>query len=360
MERVNWERWSAILLTFSLGTALAYCALRFAFPILLPFLLAWLIAWMLRPLSQKLSRVSRLPQPLCAALLLVATVGLGAWGIVTAVWRLLSELGGLVNRLLSDGGLTDALGAAGTWLEALSERWGIETPNGALRQKLYEMAGDMVGSLLSAIASGLPELVARLLSSLPTVLFVIVLTVIAGYYFCVDWERVCGAIRTLVPARWHQRMRAVRLRGRGLFARYIKAYLWLLLITFSLLLAGLLILGVDYAFLLSLLIAVLDLLPVLGVGTVLLPWSVVMLIGRHFYVGFGLILLYLIITLVRQALEPRLLGKSLGLHPIVMLFATYAGFSLFGIIGMILGPVVAIPIKYALDVLLKKEKRGEG
>lgn len=356
MERVNWERWSAILLTFSLGGALAYCALRFAFPILLPFLLAWLIAWALRPLSKKLSHLSRLPQPLCAALLLIATVGLGAWGIVAAVWRLLSELGGLVNRLLSDGGLTDALGAAGAWLESLSERWGIETHNGALRQKLYEMAGDMVGSLLSAIASGLPELIARLLSSLPTVLFVIVLTVIAGYYFCVDWERVCGALRALVPTNWHQRMRAARLRGRDLFARYVKAYLWLLLITFSLLLVGLLILGVDYAFLLSLLIAVLDLLPVLGVGTVLLPWSIVLLIGRHFYVGFGLILLYLIITLVRQALEPRLLGKSLGLHPLVMLFATYAGFSLFGIIGMILGPVVAIPIKYALDVLLKTEK----
>ncbi len=359
MEKSVWERLSAILLTVCLGGLLFYCVLRFAFPILLPFLLAWVIAFPLRPLSQKLSKKSRLPQPVCAILLLLITVGLGAWGLAAAVGRLLSELGGLVNRLLSDGGLLDALGAAGTWLESLAEHFGLDGGGGDLRQKIHEMATGMIGSLLSAVASGLPELVGRILSSLPTVLFVTVLTVIAGYYFCVDWDRVSAVLLSFVPARWRRHLHAARVRGREMFARYIKAYLWLLAITFALLLAGLLILGVDYAFLLALLIAVLDLLPVLGVGTVLLPWSVVMLIGRHFYVGFGLILLYLIITLVRQVLEPRLVGKSLGLHPLVMLFATYAGFYLFGLVGMILGPVVALPIKYLLETLSQKEKRGE-
>lgn len=348
-----------MLLTVVLGGALAYCVFRFAFPILLPFLLAWLIAWPLRPLSQKIARRTHLPQPVCAVVLLLGAVALGTWGISLAVGRLLSELGDFVSRLLSGGGLADAMDSVSVWLEAVSLKWDIDLPNGEGRQKLYEMAAGMLESLLSAVAAGLPELVARIVSSLPNALFVTFLTVIAGYYFCVDWERISAHVTALIPHRWHQRLHAARMRGRELFGRYVKAYLQLLAITFALLLAGLLILGVDYALLLALLIAVLDLLPVLGVGTVLLPWSVVMLIGRHFYVGFGLILLYLVITLVRQALEPRLLGKSLGLHPIAMLLATYAGFYLFGIVGMVLGPVVALPIKCLLEARVQKNKGAE-
>ena len=359
MEKRFWERWSAILLTVCLGALIFYCVFRYAFLILLPFLLAWILSLPLRPLSQKMARKCRLPQPLCAALLLALTVGLGAWGIGAAVVRLLTEFGSLVNRLLSDGGLSEALEAVILRMEALAESWGIGFSGGEVRQRLYEMAAGLLRSFLSSLAAGLPELLGRVLASLPSVLFVILLTLIAGYYFCVDWERVQGVLFSLLPKCLRERMKGAKSNGRTLLLRYIKAYLWLLLITFALLFAGLLILRVDYAFLLALLIAVLDLLPVLGVGTVLLPWGLVMLLMRRFYVGFGLILLYLIIVLIRQVLEPRLIGKSLGLHPLVMLFASYAGFCLFGVLGMILGPVVAIPVKYLFEKMAKKKERGE-
>ena len=114
---------------------------------------------------------------------------------------------------------------------------------------------------------------------------------------------------------------------------------------------GLLILGVEYAFLLALLVAIADLLPVIGVGTVMVPWSVILLLGRNFYLGFGILILYLAIELMRQITEPKLVGKSLGLHPLLMLFSTYAGFYLFGLLGMILAPILTLFAKNLLSTL---------
>ena len=130
----------------------------------------------------------------------------------------------------------------------------------------------------------------------------------------------------------------------------------MLALTFGELLIGFLILGVDYAFLLALIIAVLDMLPVLGVGTVLIPWALVALLQKNFYLGFGLVILYLVMLVLRQIAEPKLLGKSLGLHPLLTLFASYAGFRLFGFLGMLAGPVVATLIKNALPAVHFSEK----
>ena len=99
-------------------------------------------------------------------------------------------------------------------------------------------------------------------------------------------------------------------------------------------------------------IALADLLPIIGVGTILIPWGIVMLLQKNFYLGFGLLILYLVISLIRQVAEPKVLGKSLGLHPLLTLFATYVGFSLFGLLGMILAPILLLIVKR----LLKEER----
>jgi hypothetical protein len=114
---------------------------------------------------------------------------------------------------------------------------------------------------------------------------------------------------------------------------------------------------VDYAFLLAALIALVDLLPILGVGTVLIPWSVVMLLQHRFFIGFGLLVLYLAVTVVRQIAEPRLLGKSLGLHPLLTVFSTYVGWELFGFFGMLLGPFfVLLAISQNLLMCIRSQK----
>ncbi len=345
MKQISWERLAAILVCVVLGGALLYYGARYALALLSPFLVSWLVSLPIRPLVERFSQRLHCPRGVCAAVLLLTVFGLGAWGVIAATLRLTAELGGLVERLLSDGGAFDAMESVMVWMESLGERFGFWQGGEAIREQFYQAAVGMIGDLLSYIASGLPAFVASLFSAFPHVLLFLTVSIIAGFYFCVDGTCISHAVGAILPNGIKQRIPVWKGVWNDLLRKYVKAYGLLLLMTFLLLLVGFLTLGVEYAFLLALLIAAVDLLPVLGVGTVMIPWSIVLLLQKNFYQGFGLLILYLVNTLVRQIAEPRLIGKSLGLHPLLALFATYVGFFFFGLPGMILAPPVAMLVK---------------
>ena len=102
---------------------------------------------------------------------------------------------------------------------------------------------------------------------------------------------------------------------------------------------GFVILGLDYSFVLALIIAAIDFLPVLGTAAVLVPWGIVLLMMQNSFLGVGILVLFIVTTIVRQVIEPKILGKSLGVHPILTLLALYLGFKLFGLLGMFLLPL---------------------
>ena len=118
-----------------------------------------------------------------------------------------------------------------------------------------------------------------------------------------------------------------------------------MMIIFAMLLVGFIILHVDYALLLAGIFAVIDLLPVLGVGTMLIPWSIFCLLTKQTGLGIGLIIMYGVITVVRQYAEPKIIGSNLGIHPLLTLVSMYAGVEFLGFFGLIIGPVTVIFIK---------------
>ena len=119
-------------------------------------------------------------------------------------------------------------------------------------------------------------------------------------------------------------------------------------ITYLTIFAGLTLLGVEHAALIALFVALLDLLPVIGVGTVIIPWSIIEIATDNKFVGIGLLVLFVVHTVIRQLAEPKIVGKSLDLHPIVTLILLYVGYALFGIAGLILLPVLAVSLTVAL------------
>ena len=189
---------------------------------------------------------------------------------------------------------------------------------------------------------------ASALGRAPSLLIFLLVTLISCFYFSVEYDTVCRALTRLAPARFTDHLPEWKVRAGKAVRRYMRAYFLLFLITFFELLVGFVILGNDYAFLLAFITALLDALPILGVGTVLVPYAVFSLATGSSFLGVGLLILYGVITLVRQILEPHLVGKSLGLHPILMLVAFYVGWKLFGIVGVFLGPTVALTAKYFL------------
>jgi predicted PurR-regulated permease PerM len=132
--------------------------------------------------------------------------------------------------------------------------------------------------------------------------------------------------------------------------KYIKAYLIILLMTFSELLIGFFILKIPYALTLASVIAIIDILPVLGVGTVLIPWGIVLIILGDSFLAAGIFILYGIIWVVRQIVEPRIVGKSMGLSPLITLAAMYIGYSSIGYGGLFVFPIAAMILKCLYDI----------
>ena len=143
-----------------------------------------------------------------------------------------------------------------------------------------------------------------------------------------------------MPDRWREGWDGAKQKFFGVIAKWVRAYFILFLITFAALLIGFMILRVDYALLMALVGALVDILPVVGVGLIFVPWGIFSLIGGNTFLGAGLFILYGAISLLRQLVEPHIVGGSIGVHPLLTLVAMYVGFRLFGIAGMIILPGV--------------------
>ena len=131
--------------------------------------------------------------------------------------------------------------------------------------------------------------------------------------------------------------------------RYLRAFSLLLLIMFLVLFVGLTIIGAEYALLLAAITAIVDILPVLGVGTVLVPWSVISYISGDISRGTAILILYVAVIILRQFIEPKIIGKSLGIHPLLSLFSMYVGLRVFGVIGIILAPALVAGLRTLKD-----------
>ncbi len=361
MERIAWERLASMLFCITLGAGLTVLGFRFLFPILLPFLIAWAISVVIRPAAKRLRNRFGLSARFFAALLLILLLGGVILLIVLSTRRLLFELQDLLERLsvsMGDTANTDV--GAVDYFEMMTSKLPffrrIDATNrfAVLREHFNTAVRQMLTGAVGALSESLPAFLGSIVSAFPNVILMMAVTVIASFYFCMDGDRILATLHDLLPRFVRQRLPVWRARARTVSWKYLRAYLLLLLMTFSVLFPGLCILRVRYAFLLAAVVALVDLLPILGVGTVLIPWSAVALFQKNYYLGFGLLILYAAVLILRQILEPRLVGRSLGISPILTLFSTYAGYRLLGFVGMILGPILALLGKNLMGQLEKR------
>ena len=179
-------------------------------------------------------------------------------------------------------------------------------------------------------------------SKLPSAVVAIFMGILATCFIALDFDRIKGFIVRQFRDNHLDTMVQVKDIFSQSVIRYIKSYAIILLITFTEAAIGLTIIGVDYAILISFLIAVVDILPVLGTGTVVIPWMIVCFITGDIPRGVGLLVVYLIITVVRQIIEPKIVSQNVGLHPLVTLMSMYIGAKLLGIVGLFGFPITVI------------------
>jgi len=269
-------------------------------------------------------------------------------GALWLVFRLLTEAALWLEQLPSAlGRLPDLLSGLETryhsFLTACPEevkQW-VETGVARMAQEGPGLLGEFSGQVL-AWTSGC-------LSWLPSLLLFSITTLLAIYYTALSYPEIVRFVKRQIPARWQATAREVVRSLRSTLWKWLKAESLLWLITFCLLLGGFALLRLPYALLLAAAITLVDALPVLGTGTVLVPWGLFHLLLGETWRGVALIALYAVITLSHSLLEPKLVAAQVGLPPLAALMAMYLGYSLFGIGGMILLPIALLAIKQLQD-----------
>lgn len=325
----------------SLIILLAYLLLRFALGILIPFLIGICVGAIIYPLSAKISKRTKIPQRLTAAVLVILLIAAVTGITYLILSKLYTELSSLLERMSSgeQGALPSALDSITRSLSARFPflRSGTESSVSSALQSAVGKAWEWAAASL-----------AKLFAATPSALVSFVITLAACFYFSTDMARIVDWLASLLPPDAQRKILSVKERAKRAVRAYLKAYLLIFLLTFTELCAGLMILKRKYAFLIALCIALVDLLPFFGSGIALIPWAIISFVNGQYSLGCGLLILYGVITVVRQIAEPHLVGKGLGVHPLASLFCAFTCLKLFGIIGALISPFIALLLKELL------------
>ena len=351
----DWKRTASVLFCLLTAGFALWLTFRHVLGILAPFLLAYLLSRLVKPPALRLHRRTRIPLGVCAAMLVILTVGGIAAVTVGGVRRGVEELSRLASDLTADtDGLIYAAETILSRVESISShipflRHFEDAPFYAeFCAKLDSLVEVGIQRLTESITSRLPGAAMSVAGFIPAAFIFMTVTLLACYYFTADngalGRSLSAGLAKLAPVPLRDRLPPLGRRLKRLGQGYLRACLLLGLTTFLLTFIGLAVLGVPYAFLLAILLAVVDLLPLLGTGIILVPWACICLLLGQVKLGIGLLILYGVSTLVRQILEPKLIGDGLGLHPLASLCAMYAGLRLFGVWGMILSPLVTASV----------------
>lgn len=321
----------------------AWLAISFLFPFALPFMLAWAVAACLQPAVRIMSRRLGIGnRPISAVFVTVTVIGVGTLAFLL-ISRFVSELGGFLTALSenADGGI----GAFIDRLKGFTEKLPFLS---AIGDDVSEGIQSALKNILAEITASIPNVVGRILGALPGIFIFAVVLIMSSYYFVADFDAIKERIYRSLPPVLQRRWDAFKSRLWGAGTQYLKACVALAFITFAELLVGFLVLEIPYAFTLAVVIALVDMLPILGAGTVLIPWALWEWVTGDGYYAVGLIIIFCVVSVVRRFAEPRIISSGIGLSPVTTLVSMYIGFRLYGLGGLFLAPLFAVLILSAL------------
>lgn len=347
-----WQLRAAKLFCALVGLLGLWWLLKYAAVIPAIFAIAWAVAAVIDPLARKTERRLKLPRKLCAAVYVALLLTLLGVLLFFLISRLLEELRDLLAWARENQAWIGQ--KIGAWFASAKELSSYlpfmeeaEQVSGLVEfgASVDAMVSGLISETVSGIGSFVTTGVGTVLRATPKLLVLLVVTVMACFYLSMDYVKIRDFVISLLPPRLAARSESFRKKASKAIRSYLRAYVILWLLTFGEVLAGLLILGQPYAFLIAMVVATVDILPILGAGTILIPWAVIMLFLGHHSFGIGLLILYGVLTIVRQIAEPHIVGESLGIHPLASLLCMVLGLQLFGVVGMLLGPAAALMIK---------------
>ncbi len=338
MNNIVLSKLAIIILALATAAGL-YLFLGKLLVILMPFIIGLLISKLIDPAVTTLHARLKVPRGLSTLVLIFAVIfGLG-FGIYALIGRLSRELLGLSREfsLWSNAVLN--------YIQNMSNK--LDTQSYGLSGTISDYLSTAAESFLSKLGDLTALLGSKLLSlatSVPNVLFFIVITFVSAFFLTKDKHRIDRWLKPLFQGKWtkNEKLLIIRKDVLGVLWGYLRAQLIMMTLTFVESSIGLWIIGIRYPIPIALAIALIDALPILGPATIYIPWVISKLILGNYGTALSLFILYLIVTLARQALEPKILSTQIGIYPLVTLLAMYIGLKTLGVAGIILGPVSVI------------------
>lgn len=351
---IDMSYWTRVLKRF-LYVILILIGLFLAFKLAIfytPFLIAFIISLIIEPAIRLIMKKLKLTRKTSSIIIFIIASGIIIGGITWGIISLISE----ASNLLQD--LNSYVEKAYILFQNFTNKFDfnkIHLPN-EITSIIENSTGDVLNSASGWIRDFLTGLL-NMITSIPTIAIYFVVTIMALYLICVDKVYILDQIEHHFPKRWVFKVGKHIKDLTQTLGGYLKAEATLILVSFIISLAGLYILkfakfNIEFPLLMALFIGFVDALPILGSGTVMIPWAIISGLNGDLKLGIALIILLIIMSTVRQFLEPKLVSKHIGTHPIFTLIAMYTGFKFIGILGMLIGPIILIIIKNVFATLI--------
>lgn len=318
----------------------------------IPFLIAFIISLIIEPLIRRVMKVTNLTRKVSAILTLIIVfsliIGLLIWGITSLVTETTTILSNLNNNMDSIGKKINR-----TIFNINFDNFKLPDQVKVIIQNTFK---DLIGQGTNIIKDLLTSTI-NIFTNIPKIMIYIGITIIATYFVCTDKMYILDQMEHHLPRNWVNKFGIKLRKVITSLGNYLKAEGILILISFSIILIGLIILNfigvnVKYPFLIAILIAFVDALPILGAGTIIIPWAIISAFNGDITLSISLISLYVVIIVTRQLIEPKIISSHIGIHPIFTLISMYTGFKIIGIIGMFLGLIILIILKNIFETMI--------
>ncbi|UOQ47166.1 sporulation integral membrane protein YtvI [Gracilibacillus caseinilyticus] len=326
---------------------------------LFPLFLGCLFALILYPLVKALSNRLNIPHVVSCLLAILFAICLLLFVFVFIGMELLQGIMYLAKWIPQNiQFLIDAfVQQFNLWIQPLLERLDLfihslpNQPHTIMEDKLSEIsqnAADQLGAFLEMLLNW----TGNQLASLPGSLTVLIFSFLCTFFICKDWMRFSHFLAETMPISLVELSFTISQHVKEKVIKYVKAQLILIAMTFVIILLGLLIFRVQHALTIAFIMAIVDLLPVIGTGLIFVPWSLYLFMTGQTGLAICLFSLYLVVLLQRQLAEPKLIANALGVHPILTILAIYLGFQLFGVKGIWIAPAILFIGKACIEAKL--------
>lgn len=349
MNKIDYKELASKIFCFATLGILILIAFKYLFGYLLPFLIAFGVGYIVHPLAMEVSVKTKISRKVCAFVLVFCFLTILFSLLFILGNKLLYEMQNLLKSLNSNSeAIAEYIERVIGYLNSIGEKLPIinKLQNTELSELLKGNVNKLISSIwesfLSTLGSAIPNIATGIVMSLPDLFLTVIISLISCFYFAMDMNVFRLKVKDVLPKRIMGILSSVKKTVEIGFKKYIKAYALIFLITFVELLLGFWIIGIDYSFVLAIFVAFVDFLPLLGTAAILLPWGIVLLLMKDVFRGIGILLLMIVTTVVRQIVEPKILGDSFGVHPLITLIAIYIGYRVWGFWGLLLAPLATL------------------